>query len=315
MNANEYQSLERIAVHDGVRHPVVIRWSTRPGPRGHRLYGLQVDGPFGSAHGESSDLFGALQQARRSFESDGWLLAVEGARVHTHPSGMQRDMGGGLVAYQLDRREQGSYPQVGILEAADPAECGTVVDQERWYQQWLPPTPRPASVVTGRGWALLRPDLSNGRRVYRPVVGGAPVVLDGAPAVYSDRVEALAAGDQEPVSVPIDRIGSEFPRGVVIDPGKMWTWQGVPVAPRKPPRLDLLDEEPGDPIGAVAPTARVFGIGRSAARLVELPPDERLSEAVGSVSRAVGDAIIRPYVFVVADAEPAGVRRALKRRP
>lgn len=313
MNDSEQAPLQRVAVKDGVAHPVEIRWGTRPGPRGHAIYELQVDGPFGSPRGEGNDLFAALQQARRTVERAGWILAVEGARLHTHPSGMQRDMGGGLVAYRLEKGP-GPYPERGILEPADPAECGTVVDQERWYEQWSAPTPRPARTVVGRGWSIVHPDLSNGRRVYRPLVSGKPMDLSGTPVVYGDRVEALAAGDDKPVSVPLDRLGAEYPGGAVIDPGHPWTWRGIPAAPRKLPRSGRATEEQAGPLVAVLPAARVFGMTESAARLVVLPAGTDLRHAADALAVAVGEAIIPPYVLVVAGAEPSSIRRSLRGR-
>ncbi|HEX4287774.1 MAG TPA: hypothetical protein VH021_02595, partial [Trebonia sp.] len=45
------------------------------------------------------DMFEALVRLRRQLEPDGLTVAVQGARRDTHPSGMLRDMGGGLQVY------------------------------------------------------------------------------------------------------------------------------------------------------------------------------------------------------------------------
>lgn len=306
------EPIERVAVHDGVEHPAMIRWGTRQGPHGHLLYEIEVDGPFPVARGEGPDLFAALQRARRILEGSGWLLAVEGSRRQTHPSGMQRDQGGGLVAYQLDTGRSRAYPQRSILERADPADCVTVVEQERWYEQWLARRPLSAEVVSGRGWSIVNPDLTNGRRGYRPVAAGEPQESAGIPIVYGDRIDALAAGDDEPLAVPLERLGRTFPHGVVLDPGQTWTWQGIPVVLRKPPRLELGAEEHGGPMQGALPGVRVFGIRNSAARLVLLPSGASLRSAAETLAGAVGAAVVPPLVLVVAGAEPRAARRALK---
>jgi hypothetical protein len=309
--------LSRSAVKDGEAHPVTIRWSSHPGLRGFLRYDVEINGPFGTARAEADDLFAALQRARRGFEKDGWLLAVEGSRRQTHPSGMQRDQGGGLVAYRLEDDATEPYPVVGILDPVDPVDaidCVTVVEQERWYDAWLSRgSTRPSPVVAwGRGWAILSPALGNGRRLYRPVVGGAPQITDGVPAAYGDRIDALAAGDDAPESVPIEGLARRFPQGVDVDPGEPWGWRGIPQELRRLPRLALGSEQAGSRAAAVVPAARVFGILSSPARLVLLPNGTDLAAATDMLAADIGGTVIPPLVLVVAGAEPGAVRRALK---
>jgi hypothetical protein len=45
------------------------------------------------------DMFEALVRLRRQFEPDGLMVAVQGSRRDTYPSGMARDMGGGMRVY------------------------------------------------------------------------------------------------------------------------------------------------------------------------------------------------------------------------
>ena len=47
------------------------------------------------------DMFEALVRLRRQLEPDGLTVAVQGARRDTYPSGMARDMGGGMRVYVL----------------------------------------------------------------------------------------------------------------------------------------------------------------------------------------------------------------------
>ena len=45
------------------------------------------------------DMFEALVRLRRQLEPDGLMVAVQGSRRDTYPSGMARDMGGGMRVY------------------------------------------------------------------------------------------------------------------------------------------------------------------------------------------------------------------------
>lgn len=99
-----------------------------PKPR----YGVVVDGPFGRVEAEGPDLFEALVLARRRFEPDGWLIAVQGARRDTFPSPMMRDMGGGEVVYVLRPGEPATRDD--LVKTFDDAPSGllaTVDEQQR----------------------------------------------------------------------------------------------------------------------------------------------------------------------------------------
>ena len=314
MIENAGEPLERVAVKDGVPRPVVVRWGQHPGPRGFPRYELEVDGPIGTVKGEADDLWAALQVARRKLERGGWMLAVEGSRLRTHPSGMQRDMAGGRVAYRLGGEGDGPLYEVGILEPADVADCVTVVEQERWYQNWVAPTaPRP-SVLSGRGWIIVNADLGNGRVLNRPVVDGGVPVGGSVVSLYTDRIFALAAGDADPFPVKIARVSAEFPGGFKIDPGQPWATRRIPVVLAKLPRLPLGAERPDARITGALPGARVFDIPKPESVLVVLPAGADLTAAADALAAAVGGALIPPLILVVAGAEPAAVRRALKGR-
>ena len=55
------------------------------------------------------DMFEALVRLRRQLEPDGLMVAVQGSRRDTYPSGMARDMGGGMQVYIMrpGRRARG----------------------------------------------------------------------------------------------------------------------------------------------------------------------------------------------------------------
>jgi len=85
-----------------------------------------------------SDMFMALVRLRRQLEPDGLMVAVQGSRRDTYPSGMARDMGGGMQVYIL-RRGQPGRPEdlVKTLEDAPPDQMATVDDQRAFFEAWL----------------------------------------------------------------------------------------------------------------------------------------------------------------------------------
>jgi hypothetical protein len=87
---------------------------------------------------EASDLFEALRQVRLAFESRGVLLCCAGARRDVWPSGMQRDMGEGRVAYVLTLpRTAERPPRVGIFDPAPRETIATVAEQEAFARRWM----------------------------------------------------------------------------------------------------------------------------------------------------------------------------------
>jgi hypothetical protein len=84
------------------------------------------------------DLFEALVRVRRQLEPDGLMVAVQGSRRDTYPSGMARDMGGGREVYVMRlglpaRRED----MVGTLDDAPPGQLATVDEQWAFWEAWL----------------------------------------------------------------------------------------------------------------------------------------------------------------------------------
>jgi hypothetical protein len=83
------------------------------------------------------DMFEALVRLRRQLEPDGLMVAVQGARRDTYPSGMARDMGGGMQVYVIHpglpaRRED----RVKTLDDAPPDQIATVADQRAFVEAW-----------------------------------------------------------------------------------------------------------------------------------------------------------------------------------
>ena len=100
-------------------------------------YTLQLSYRHGLVSGDGPDMFEALVQVRRQIEANGWLIAVQGARRDTYPSGMARDMGGGEKVYILRSGEQTRLEDlVDTIASADPSIIATVDQQEEYWESW-----------------------------------------------------------------------------------------------------------------------------------------------------------------------------------
>lgn len=84
------------------------------------------------------DMFEALVRLRRQLEPEGIMVAVQGARRDTFPSGMQRDMAGGQTVYVLTPGRKGSSEATEDTLADAPIDqLATVDDQHAHWQAWL----------------------------------------------------------------------------------------------------------------------------------------------------------------------------------
>lgn len=84
------------------------------------------------------DMFEALVRLRRQLEPDGLTVAVQGARRDTYPSGMARDMGGGMRIYVLKTEGRARMDDlVETLDDAPPDQIGTVDEQRAFADAWL----------------------------------------------------------------------------------------------------------------------------------------------------------------------------------
>lgn len=82
-------------------------------------------------------MFEALVRLRRQLEPDGLIVAVQGARRDTYPSGMARDMGGGMQVYVM-RPGLGARLEdlVKTLDDAPPDQMATVDEQRAFAEAW-----------------------------------------------------------------------------------------------------------------------------------------------------------------------------------
>lgn len=84
------------------------------------------------------DMFEALVRLRRQLEPDGLALAVQGARRDTYPSGMARDMSGGMEVYVLRPGQPAARADlVETLDDAPPDQLATVDEQQAFADAWL----------------------------------------------------------------------------------------------------------------------------------------------------------------------------------
>ena len=83
------------------------------------------------------DMFEALVRLRRQLEPDGLMVAVQGSRRDTYPSGMARDMGGGMQVYVMRPGLRGRQEDlVGTLDDAPPGQIATVDEQRAFTEAW-----------------------------------------------------------------------------------------------------------------------------------------------------------------------------------
>ncbi|MEM9701406.1 MAG: hypothetical protein AAF907_03030, partial [Planctomycetota bacterium] len=86
----------------------------------------------------ASDCFKALQSLREQAATAGWALHCMGARRNVWPSGMARDMGGGLKAYLMTMGKHARREDlVGIFEPDDAPDGSTVAEQKAFFEKWL----------------------------------------------------------------------------------------------------------------------------------------------------------------------------------
>jgi hypothetical protein len=135
MAEQEVDAVQRdvLVVRDSEQLSCSLKWAMRP----DRTYWIVLDGPVGTINGAGNDLFEALQEIRRELELRGWLVAVQGARKDTYPTGMVRDMIGARRVYVL---QLGSNAErewlVDIFADADVESLATVEQQKDYYRDW-----------------------------------------------------------------------------------------------------------------------------------------------------------------------------------
>ncbi len=101
----------------------------------HRI-SAKIAGLF-EHEGPCEDVFEGLCDIRRKLSPMGIKLLCAGARRDVYPSGMARQMSGGVVAYRLKMGSPAQRPDVvRIFDAAEADEVGTVEEQADYFRRW-----------------------------------------------------------------------------------------------------------------------------------------------------------------------------------
>lgn len=124
-----------LARGDERQQAVIHWWWTGRGPEDTYRAELEWSGP--AVQVSAHDMFEVLVRIREQLEPQGWLVAVQGSRLDTFPSGMQRDMGGGLSVYVMRMGEAARLEDVvDTLAEADPRLLATVAAQRDHAAAW-----------------------------------------------------------------------------------------------------------------------------------------------------------------------------------
>jgi hypothetical protein len=87
---------------------------------------------------KADDLFDALCEIRRVLAQDNLFPFCYGSSMNVFPSGMSREMSGGLLAYRMEKGKQARTEDiVSIFAAGDDVRVTTVEDQHQFYCNWL----------------------------------------------------------------------------------------------------------------------------------------------------------------------------------
>jgi hypothetical protein len=87
------------------------------------------------------DMFEALVRVRRQLEPDSLMVAVQGSRRDTYPSGMARDMGGGMPVYILRPGLRGHLED--LVKTLDDAPLGQIATVDERARAWRTASARP----------------------------------------------------------------------------------------------------------------------------------------------------------------------------
>jgi hypothetical protein len=119
------------------RQQAVIHWAWQGRSAHSEPYRAQLEWRGPPIDVGAGDMFEALVRIREQLEPQGWFVAVQGSRLDTFASGMQRDMAGGLSVYVMRMGEPArSEDVVETFAEADPGLLATVDAQRRRVAEW-----------------------------------------------------------------------------------------------------------------------------------------------------------------------------------
>ena len=91
-----------------------------------------------SIEAEASDFFDALCRIREQLAGEGLIPFCYGASLNVYPSGMSRDMGGGLKAYKLQMGRLAAQADLVEIFAEGPDVIPATVElQEQHFEDWI----------------------------------------------------------------------------------------------------------------------------------------------------------------------------------
>ena len=86
----------------------------------------------------ASDYFEAFCRVRLRLEGEKLIPFCYGASLNVHPSGMSRDMSGGMVAYRLKvGRKPDRSDLVNIFDEGRDVIPASVANQKAFYDEWI----------------------------------------------------------------------------------------------------------------------------------------------------------------------------------
>jgi hypothetical protein len=315
------------AWRDGTAQPVTVRWMRwRDG--GVPVFDIEIVGPFGVGGGRSHELFSAFQRARQLLERQGWILAVEGARISSRPAARQPEGFDGIKVVRLDIDGNPGDVAYELFDDAERYDCGTVAQQQTWLAEVNdpPPThPHPHPLVTvGATHRILSRAVDDSEPLWVAEEFNGDVYSDHGryeQIFFTNRVAAIRAGNgfTSPATFRDARAAAEHD-SVRFDAGLPWELAGFPGhLDRLPRRLKLSSVGPAskarDAVSQIFPGSEQFfvnGLGRPlTARLVVMPAGTDLAAATTRIVESAGAAAFDPIILVVDGNLPRRVRTAI----
>jgi hypothetical protein len=120
------------------RQQGVIDWVRQPRSMPDSLFRARLEWSGEPIDVSANDMFEALVKIREQLELHGWFVAVQGARVDTFPTMLQREATGGMNVHVIHMGTPArSRDVVETLAEADPSKLATVAAQRAFADEWL----------------------------------------------------------------------------------------------------------------------------------------------------------------------------------
>jgi len=150
---NVEEALVEVRMEDGATRTAKIEWgaNSKNGSESRAFVCVTFGGK--SEKKAAFDCYGAFQEARRVFESEGCRFLCYGASLNVWPSGMARDMGMGLKCYKLPKNRAATLDDlVPIFDAGDDVIPSTVDEQCAYAKAWFENARQRGRTSSGGKW-------------------------------------------------------------------------------------------------------------------------------------------------------------------